>query len=114
MMSKDEAPENISRPNFLWASTEPQEDMDLIMVYRSPLVRWSDPWLAPITDRLERKCFAITDEECLDDPTMMWGQAIRTYIQAYHACPGEGVEHSCRRHRMHGLVLDHQRQPQQA
>lgn len=87
----------VSKPMFLIATINVGRDKDLLSVYVSPIVEWTDDIFVPVLEELNRKCVKTRDVARIEDDMMMFGEASLYEFELFAECPGSSVAHDCSR-----------------
>ncbi|AUV62028.1 hypothetical protein KIV63_gp16 [Mycobacterium phage SWU2] len=68
-------------PTLLMVSSKIVNDRVYLLIYRSLVVRTTDPSYAPVISILERCRHVVVEQETVTDPDMMFGQAELTVYE---------------------------------
>lgn len=86
----------VVKPALLYAGINRYQNGDNVLsIYHSPLVEWTDDSFAPVLDTLGQVCNVARSHRIEKNPNMMFGQGVDVEYMLYPVCPGNEVKHDC-------------------
>jgi hypothetical protein len=85
----------VCEPMYLNATLNMWAEKNLLTVYMSDVVEWTDEVCVPVLSTLGNFCAQLVSKRGFEDDMMMMGYATEYEWELFNDCPGPGVPHDC-------------------